>query len=301
MTRLLFRFFFPLAALLISVCPGSSWANEHDAGIQSELAGNIGAPYHVTTAEGSEFFGKLLETNAQTGEAVFESGDLGQVRISISRIKSVERQTVSASPAGEYWFPNPNKTRYFLSPNAIPLQKNQGYYQNTYLLFNSFNIGITDHVSLGTGFEFTSLFMNHPLYFIMPKASVQVSDTFYAGGGILYAGIDAPEMANQGFGIAYGLGTYGNADNNITLGAGYGFAGDAFMKSPIVTISLATRVSERIGLITENWLHRDLSIYSYGIRFMGKKITVDLALVNNKEISRVLPVGFPFVDFVVAF
>ena len=58
-------------------------------------------------------------------------------------------------------------------------------------------------------------------------------------------------------------------------------------------------------MVTENWLVPSdgyYGVYSYGIRFMGEKITVDLAFLNNADIaSDVLAIGVPYVDFVVKF
>ena len=293
--------FLPVAALFICMNPSGARAGGHDEKITLELTGHIGDLYHITTREGSEFYGKAMGINEMSGEAVFESGDLGRVLVSVPRIKDAERLSAEAATTGEYWFSNPGRTRYFLSPNAIPLKKNQGYYQNTDLLINSFNIGVTDRVSVGAGFEFISLFMRRPLYFVMPKIGFQAAESVYLGGGLLYAAIADTSASHQAFNLAYGLATYGNADTNVTIGLGYGVTGDEFAGRPVVAVSGAVRISERVGLISENWFFQDFSLFSDGVRFMGKKVSVDLALVNNKEISRELHVGFPFVDFMVPF
>ena len=61
------------------------------------------------------------------------------------------------------------------------------------------------------------------------------------------------------------------------------------------------RISRRIGLVTENYLlpvSDDNVLYSFGIRFMGEKITTDLALVN---VAGSGVIGVPYVDFVFRF
>ncbi|HNZ85615.1 MAG TPA: hypothetical protein PKN90_04720, partial [Paludibacteraceae bacterium] len=55
------------------------------------------------------------------------------------------------------------------------LKKGEGYYQNTMLLLNSFNVGITDYFSIGGGIEFLSTFITlsevtlTPLSILHPK------------------------------------------------------------------------------------------------------------------------------------
>lgn len=65
------------------------------------------------------------------------------------------------------------------------------------------------------------------------------------------------------------------------------------------------RVSRRIGLVTENWLvpaDGYTGLISYGLRFMGERMTVDLAFINNADIADdVSVIGLPYVDFVIKF
>ena len=78
-----------------------------------------------------------------------------------------------------------------------------------------------------------------------------------------------------------------------------------------------TLVGRRLALVSENWIvpssannnnngvHTESyeyhGIYSYGIRFFGKKMAVDLAFLNNKDIAENFIVGIPYLDFVVQF
>jgi hypothetical protein len=59
-----------------------------------------------------------------------------------------------------------------------------------------------------------------------------------------------------------------------------------------------------MSLVTENWFFpADVyrGILTYGIRFFGESMSVDLALINNAELATVFPIGIPYVDFVVKF
>lgn len=180
-----------------------------------------------------------------------------------------------------------------------------------YLFLNYFNFGITDHISIGGGLEFLSTFGTlasgsfDPIFFITPKVGFEVTEKFHAGGRILYAntpGFDSNDRSS--IGILYGIGTYGTPDHNITGGLGWGFVNGESSAKPIITISGMTRISSRAALVTENWFVPVDSYYgiiSYGVRFFGEKMTVDLAFINNRDIAEILIIGIPYVDFVVKF
>lgn len=230
-----------------------------------------------------------------------------KIQISLSNVEDIRAIPKSQIHNGEYWYPNPNDSRYLFAPSAFNLKQGEGYYQNTYLFINSFNYGITDNFSMGIGFEFLSTFASigaddfDPIYFLTPKYSMQVAENVRVGVGVLYGKI-TDDIG--GFGVGYGLVSYGNPEHNATLGLGFGFFDGDFSSDPVITLSGMTRISRRISLVTENWFFpADVyrGIITYGIRFFGETMSVDLALLNNDELSEVFPIGIPYVDFVVKF
>jgi hypothetical protein len=42
-------------------------------------------------------------------------------------------------------------------------------------------------------------------------------------------------------------------------------------------------------------------VFSYGIRFLGEKTSIDLAFINNKDIANTLIIGAPWLDFTINF
>jgi hypothetical protein len=205
---------------------------------------------------------------------------------------------------GEPGFENPNATRYLFGPSAIPLKKGEGYYQNVFVVLQSFNYGITKNFSIGAGFDVITPFVREvpPFFFITPKASFKVAEKVHLGGGLLYANTAAFELA--GFGIGYGIFTYGTVENNITAGLGWGYIEGDITDGPIITVSGMARVSRRLGLVSENWIvpvDGYYGVFSYGLRFMSEKITVDLAFINNPDIFSEIFIGIPYVDFVIKF
>ncbi|MFM7156967.1 MAG: hypothetical protein ACKO0Y_04050, partial [Bacteroidota bacterium] len=254
---------------------------------------------------GLRYVGSVIEKNERELTIMTDEGT--KITILLSNILDIRAIPKNLIQDGEYWYPNPNDSRYLFAPSAFNLKKGEGYYQNTYLFINSFNYGITDNFSMGLGFEFLSTFGSlgngsfDPIFFVTPKYSTQVSENMRVGVGVLVGKITDNI---GGFGVSYGLVTYGNPEHNATLGLGFGLFDGQLRSDPVITISGMTRLSRRISLVTENWFFpADVyrGIISYGIRFFGETMSVDLALINNDDFTEIFPIGIPYVDFVVKF
>ncbi|MFZ9760561.1 MAG: hypothetical protein ACO3EO_03525 [Candidatus Kapaibacteriota bacterium] len=295
--------------IVISICIFSSFVFV-SAQDQNAISFSIPGPAELSLIKmkgdaGITYVGSIVDRNQRELTILTDAGT--KITVSLSSVQDIRVIPKSQIHDGEYWYPNPNDSRYLFAPSAFNLKKGEGYYQNTYLFINTFNYGITDNFSMGLGFEFISTFASlgasdfDPIYFLTPKYSTQVSENVRVGVGVLYGKV-SDDIG--GFGVGYGLVTYGNPEHNATLGLGFGFFDGEFSGEPVITLSGMTRLSRRISLVTENWFFpADVyrGIISYGIRFFGETMSVDLALVNNDEFSEVFPIGIPYVDFVVKF
>lgn len=281
----------------------------------------------IETANGSSFFGKVRGMGAE-GTLVLESQILGRVEI---RTSEISRITLAGAYVmkkhGAAWFVNPNATRYFFAPSAIPLRKREGYYQNAYLLANSVNVGLTDRFTLGGGVVIPLLF------YVTPKYSLRVASNFYVGGGVLFTQSFITDF-NLSAGIGYGLATVGNPEHNFTLGCGYGFFKNENQykttSAPIVTLNGMSRISKRFSVVTENWLmpragyNKEVLVTSpngdpmtemvyvssnyyavagsLGLRFMpGVKTSIDLSVVGVKADPAMKFIALPYLDVVIKF
>jgi len=261
------------------------------------------ATYKVELFDGIVLTGQLT---AETDTAIeLQLKDLGQLTVRRDKIKKI---IPLASPHPEkksFWFKNPHASRLLIAPTAIPLRKGEAYYQNIYGVENMFNYGINNNLSVGGGFDFITMFGSfgdgwHPMLNFNIKSGFKVAENFYAGAGSIVIKIPYESWA----GIVYGIGTYGNYNNNITTGLGWGFIDNSFEKKPFIMIGGMVRMSEKLWFISENWIApvSDPGYYtvvSYGMRFAARRIAVDLAFINSKDIVDEMFIGFPFVDFIV--
>jgi len=216
-----------------------------------------------------------------------------QINLLVSEVKEIKKEDYDFS---KFRFENPNKTRYFFSPSAEPLEKGEGYYQNVWLSINSVNYGITNNLTIGGGIEFVSTALGEPIWFLNPKIGIPIAKDLHIGGGVLLAGLGGNDVN----GMAYGVFTYGNSDASASIGIGKGFRGDG-----ISTVASGTlRLNNSLALLTENYF-LPLNIESsgineyigiHGIRILSKKNTFDVGALVNPVLSEYIR-ALPYVGY----
>ena len=247
----------------------------------------------VTLRDGSTIFGRILAVNADT--VTFQT-QAGNIQLSASAIREIKEIPAADLREGEYWFPNPNSTRLFFAPSGQMLKKGEGYFSDYELFFPGIAYGVTDNVTIGGGVSLFPAAVEDQVYYVTPKIGISVADKVHVAAGVLFA-----RTHGGTGGIYYGVGTFGDGNASVTLGGGYGFAGGKIEAKPAGMIGGELRVSRRLGIVTENYLlpvSDNNFLYSFGLRFMGEKLTTDLALVN---VSGSDVIGIPYVDFVFRF
>jgi hypothetical protein len=247
----------------------------------------------LTLQDGSTTIGRI---KAVRGDTIDFSSSLGELSIFSGNIRAVKEGASSSMHGDEYWFPNPNSTRLFFAPTGQMLKKGEGYFADYELFFPGFAYGVTDNISIGGGVSILPLGIDEQAYYLTPKIGASLNDKLHVAGGVLFAG-----TKDGTGGVAYGVATLGDEDASVTVSSGYGFEGGDVASKPLVMFGGEKRVARRVALVTENYLPptRDATfIYSFGVRFMGEKITTDLALVNASGSGII---GIPFVDFVFKF
>jgi len=264
--------------------------------------------YEIVLNDGAVFTGTILSRDSAT--IVFQTNSIARIDILVRQMKSLKEIQPPIHGKRSYKLANPFPTKYFFTQSAINLQKGEGYYQNTYVFLNSLNYGITNYFSIGAGVEILSTIGSissnafSPTWYIAPKLGFKISDRFYLGGGVTFANIGG-FFDNSKIGMGYGLATFGSTEHNFSIGLTNVFSIDDHGNNTLITLAGMTRVSERLALVTENYISpsNDIgsSIFSYGIRFIASKTSVDLGFINNKDIVKSLFLGAPYVDFNIKF
>ncbi|HJQ09423.1 MAG TPA: hypothetical protein VJ840_00150 [Gemmatimonadaceae bacterium] len=247
----------------------------------------------MTLADGSKVYGRIISVASDT--VTFQT-QAGSMQVAASHIREIKEIPLVQSRGGEYWFPNPNATRLFFAPTGQMLKKGEGYFSDYELFFPGVAYGVTDNVTIGGGFSLFPAAADEQVYYLTPKIGFSASDRVHLATGVLFAGT----KGGTG-GIYYGVATFGDSDGSVTVGGGYGFAGGKIESKPVGMIGGELRLAERVGIVSENYLlpiSENNLLYSFGFRFLGEKLTTDLALVN---VSGSHIIGVPYVDFVFKF
>jgi hypothetical protein len=276
---------------------------------QDELGNSIRV--QILLNDNRNIIASLLDLSSS--QIQVQSEALGDLTIPRSNINSLRYLPMVAGGQRDILFDNPHPTRYFFGPSAIPLKKGERYYQNAYILANSVQYGINDNFSIGGGAVIPFAF------FITPKWGKQVASKWHLGGGMLAATSFIKDL-NFGLAVAYGSATYGSKEHNVTLNAGWGAVKQQDPNSsyawrgarrPMFTISAMTRISNRVMLVTENWLFslreydfqtetytmRNRGILTGGLRFMGEKNSFDFGILVPAGEA----VAIPYIDYVFKF
>jgi hypothetical protein len=259
--------------------------------------------FQVETNDGNEFLGEIVLQDSVN--IILKTQNFGELTISRANIKSLKQVNVQQIKDGKLWFENPQSTRYFWSPNGYGLKKGEGYYQNIWVLWNQFSLGLSDNFSVGGGIIPLFLFAGSPTpVFLTAKFSVPVVENkFNIGGGGIVGTILGEE--GTGFGILYGLSTFGTPDNNVTVGMGYGFAGGEWAKSPMINVNGMFRVSSRGYFITENYIitagGESVVIISLGGRSIIKKAALDYGLILPLSTDFDGLIALPWLGFTIPF
>lgn len=237
--------------------------------------------FGIETYDGNNYTGQIISRDSV--KVIFKSDKLGEITLKQTDIKKMVSLDATLEKGDHYWYPNPQSTRYFFSPNGYGLKKGEGYYQNIWVMINSFAIGLNDYVSVGGGTIPLFLFAGTPTpVWVTAKVSIPVSkDKINLGAGLLAGGVLG--QSGTGFGIFYGIGTLGSRDANISLGIGYGFADGTISSSPMINLNGMIRVGPRGYLLTENYLFTNGSgstlLMSFGARTIIKEAGLDYGLV----------------------
>ena len=230
--------------------------------------------------DGSELIGRItsigdstVQFESQLGVLTLRSADI--VRLSSERGGSIRN--------GRYYFPNPNTTRLIFAPTGRMLEAGEGYFADYWVFFPGLSVGLSSMFSIGGGMSiFPGVAFDDQLLYFTPKVGLVKRERFNAAAGVLYVSVpdvfDDSNNRDSG-GMLYGVGTWGGLDNSFTAGVGYGFTNGTLASNPAVLIGGEARAAPRISFVTENYLIPGGSLlYSGGIRFMGRGLSVDLAL-----------------------
>lgn len=242
--------------------------------------------------DGSRIFGVV---ERETPDEVVLRTQAGAIvtarRAEIASLRLIEGRV----ERGEFVRGDLHRTRLFFAPTGRSLAPGEVSFGVFQFVAPFVQVGVTERFSIGGGTPLLFGFEDFERpFWVTPKLQVVRTPRAQAAVGLLHVF----NFDGDGGGIAYGVGTIGDTENAFTAGAGLMYSdGD---RNGLLMVGGERRVRSNLKLITENYLWRDgHGLLSGGVRFLGERLSADLALVAPLRAERF--VAFPVVNFVYVF
>lgn len=264
-----------LVALCVAAGLALCVASARDARAQERV--DVPAPsdtlYQVRLTDGSVLYARIAEVSAD--RVVLTTSGGARVELDRAQIREI-RPARGKVVDGEYRVEDPSATRLFFTATGRSLRAGEAYV-GTYLIVLPFlAFGVTDRFTLAAGAPV--LFGEFEPFYVAPKLQVVRRERFQLSLGTL-----AFFFQDENVGIAYGVGTFGDADDAFTAGVGFGYSGADFSSQPVGMIGAEARVSRRVKLLTENYFLPGETgfVFSGGLRFVGDRLSTDVGVAGG--------------------
>ncbi len=228
--------------------------------------------YEVRLGDGSVVFARIVELDQD--RVVLETVGGGRLEIDRPQIRAL-RPARGQAVGGEFWTEDPGGTRLFFTSTGRSLERGEAYV-GTYVIVLPFAaVGVTDRFTIVGGAPV--LFGELEPFYLGPKIQILRRPERQVSLGTLAFFFD-----DEVVGVAYGVGTFGNADNALSAGIGYFYSGDEVLNEPAFMVGGETRVSRRIKLLTENYLLPDAVgvVLSGGVRVIGDRFNTEVGILG---------------------
>ena len=217
----------------------------------------------------------------------------GVVKVLSEEIDHVENTTQSVEEVMYGVVSDPNTTRAFLMPTAQTLPAGKGYIGVFELFLFTIAWSPADHLMLNGGLLLLPIPLEDQVYnFGLKFGFGQLSKDVEIGIGVQFLKIPEEEPV----GIGYGVIRFGNVNNKLNIGAGFGFdLGQGSATDPVFLISGDTRLGQSVKLLAETWIlpGADILPFMIGVRFFGSRLSGDIGLLYPLGGRWESPLGLP--------
>lgn len=287
MTRML-----AVALVVLTTLPARAVSAQTPSTDDTRVQRQVVTLYELALRDGSRLYGEIVRQD--DAEVVFRTHGGTIVTASRAEILSL-REVNGVITGGEFQPADPNVTRLLFGPTGRSLKRGQVYLGVYEFLLPFVQVGVTDRISIGGGtpLVFGGGESGRP-FWITPKVQLLNRKNTQIAVGAFHG------FSGEGGygGIAYVVGTRGNAASSFTAGVGVGYSGDGG-RAGVLMVGGEAQVRRNMKFITENYIWKGQhAVVSGGVRFFGERLSADLALVS--PITEGFFLG-PLVNFVYIF
>ena len=230
-----------------------------------------GTSQMITLQDGSTLMGKITAVNES--DVKFQT-DMGEMTIEIAKIKEIKEVSAASIKSGQYWFPNPNRTRLLIGPTSRTLAAGKGYFYDLWIFFPGAAYGITKNFMISGGISVIPG-VHDQMYYVMPKVGFPAAKNFDVSATLAIF-----RLWEQTFYFGLGGMTIGTDDRSLTCALGIAFTDEKMADKPAAMVGGEYRLARRVSLVGESWFipgDDDNGILGLGaLRLMGEQMTVDI-------------------------
>lgn len=264
----------------------------------------------IRVKDGTVIRGRVVSNN--TDFYVVMTENLGQIQIPAANVLSIEQildKNYSKNKVIVSGFTPLLSTDYALGENAFNLQKGEVRYNNTMLVLNKFDVGITKNISLSGTIVTTG-----GVAIIGAKFTTELAPMLRVGANG-YLGVNFGSEYSEGL-IVQGYATYGKPTSNVTVGGAW-----VSHNSPsLFQLSGLHRISNKVALSIDNFFFRTTAytyvyngaysqtyskntidgLSAYGLKILWPRTTLDVGMFRTFADmgTAALPLGIPYIKVV---
>ena len=188
-----------------------------------------GHTYNFEIKDGSNRTGRLDSVTADY--YYINNPAIGPDRIRKMEVSKIKEIQITKDGT----FANPHYSRYLFGPSALPQTKGEVYWNNVDFEYNTLQVGVTENLSVGVGgLLFTSLFSGS--VFLMPnfKYAFKIDEQSHIALGSIFLLVNGGKNfgSNVSASLPFMVYTYGNAEGNFSVGAGWAHSGSGYGWAP---------------------------------------------------------------------
>ena len=244
--------------------------------------------YRVVKTNQQEYIGKIVNDDGR--EILLETISLGKLYIAKSDIQSITRIEAGKDVTDlEFRGKGVFSTRYQFSTNAFPIEKNENY-----ALINLYGPEVHFSVSKNFSVGVLATWIASPIVLALKYTIPTKNEKVNFGFGTLMGSVGYLNNSKGFGGLHWGMVTYGDRKNNVTLSLGYSYLNTqerttSYVKTPGTYPVSNYNVNTGVGYVSSPYefvesvvpLIKGPTIGLAGIRSIGKKASFVFDMMFN--------------------
>lgn len=233
--------------LLYTVFVFALWGENETTDVSLSPA-TIGNPVRVETIQGGSFQGVLKAISGDRIEIVAEDGQI--LQIDLNSIVSV--QILDSSESRHTFFRDSASNRLVVMPTGFPMETGEFHVADQEIIAVTVSYGLNDHVSFWAG-------LSVPGFLLSARYILSPAERFAISVGS-FAGLSWIEDLQAGAILPYLIASWGEPDNNVTIGGSPVMTFDLDRSKPfelsgaVLALGGKKVLTSTSSLIFENWI-----------------------------------------------